>query len=283
MGARFGPAGSSEEYNAGKHKSVLEMPEYLKNYGLDHFEYQCGRGVNVGEEKARAFGAEAARCGITVSLHSPYYISLASVEEEKRLHSIDYILDSARAVDWMGGNRVVVHSGTCGKISRAEAMQKAGDTLLRALSALEEQGLGHIRLCPETMGKINQLGDLEEVMTLCTLDERLIPCIDFGHLNARTLGGLSTREDFAAVLDTMENRLGGERARCFHAHFSRIEYTAGGEKRHLTFADETFGPDFSLLAPLLRERELSPVIICESAGTQDADALRMKTLYREAM
>ena len=283
MNARFGPAGSSERYNAQKHKSSLEIPPYLREFGLDHFEYQCGRGVNVGEEKARAFGKVAAENGITVSLHSPYYISLASVEEEKRLHSIDYILQSARAVDWMGGIRVVVHSGTCGKISRAEAMEKAKDTLIRAQAALDAEGLSHIRLCPETMGKINQLGDLEEVMQLCELEERFLPCLDFGHLNARTLGGIRTTEDFAAVLDTVQNRLGSERASQFHAHFSKIEYTAGGEKRHLTFEDTVFGPDFSLLAPLLAQRGWAPVIVCESAGTQDDDALQMKQCYREAL
>lgn len=283
MSARFGPAGSSERYNAQKHRSVLEMPGYLRDFGLDHFEYQCGRGVNVGEEKAREFGREAERCGITVSLHSPYYISLSSVEEEKRLHSVDYIMQSVTALSYMGGRRVVVHSGTCGKISRREAMELAKGTLSLALRTMDESGFGDMILCPETMGKINQLGDLDEVMELCSLDERLIPCIDFGHLNARTLGGLATKEDFAAVLDTLTDRLGAERGRSFHAHFSKIEYTTGGEKRHLTFEDQTFGPDFAPLAQLIAERELSPVIISESAGTQDDDALAMKEMYLSAL
>ncbi len=172
------------------------MPEYLTKMGLDAFEYQCGRGVNIGEEKARELGTIAADKGITLSLHAPYYISMSSVEEEKRIKSIDYILASARAVNAMGGNRIVVHTGSCSKISREVALELASDTMKMALTALDQNGLSHIHICPETMGKVNQLGTLDEVLALCKLDERLIPCIDFGHLNARDLGYFKTKEDY---------------------------------------------------------------------------------------
>ena len=131
------------------------------------------------------------------------------------------------------------------------------------------------------MGKFNQLGDLEEVLSLCRMEERFLPCIDFGHLNARTLGGMNSREAFAALLDRMEAMLGEERARIFHAHFSKIEYTGqGGEKRHLTFSDTQYGPEFSPLGELIAKRGLSPRVICESAGTQTEDALAMQQCYQ---
>ncbi len=279
MSAKFGPAGSSERFTATGHKTTLQMPGYLEEFGLDHFEYQCGRGVNVSAEKAEQFRLKAIEHNITVSLHSPYYISLASLEEQKRLKSIDYILQSARAVKMLGGDRIVVHSGTCAKISREEALKMAFDTLVLAQKALDEEHLSDIRICPETMGKINQLGTLSEVMTLCKVDERFIPCIDFGHLNARTLGGCNSYEDFSAVLDTIKNTLGEERYKNFHSHFSKIEYSQGGEKKHLTFEDNIFGPDFEPLARLVAERDLSPIFISESAGTQDIDALEMKNIY----
>lgn len=130
------------------------------------------------------------------------------------------------------------------------------------------------------MGKINQLGTLDEVLTLCALDERMIPCIDFGHLNARTFGGLKTFEDFKAVFDAIESRLGLSRLREYHAHFSKIQYTdKGGEKCHLTFADTVYGPDFEPLAELTVQKNCHPVIICESAGTQAEDAKTMKEIY----
>ena len=113
------------------------------------------------------------------------------------------------------------------------------------------------------------------------VDERFIPCIDFGHLNARTHGGLATYADFEAVLDKIENALGFDRLKVYHSHFSKIEYTEGGEKCHLTFEDEKYGPVFDFLAELIYKKGLTPVTICESAGTQAEDAAFMKKLYLE--
>ena len=113
MSALFGPAGASLSFKKMGYKSSLDVPEYIEKMGLDAFEYQCGRGVNIGLEKASQLGALAAEKGIALSLHAPYYISMSSVEEEKRLKSVDYILASASAVKAMGGNRIVVHTGSC--------------------------------------------------------------------------------------------------------------------------------------------------------------------------
>ena len=279
MSAKFGPAGSAESFKVMGYKSSLQIPEYLNKFSLDCFEYQCGRGVNIGEEKAKELGNVAKEKGIALSLHAPYYISMSSVEEEKRLNSVNYILASAGAVNAMGGDRIVVHTGSCGKISREKALSLAIDTMKLALDALKCEGLSHIHICPETMGKVNQLGTLREVMELCKIDESLIPCIDFGHLNARDLGILKSKEDFEGVLNQIENDLGKDRLNVFHSHFSKIEYTTGGEKRHLTFEDTVYGPDFEPLMELVYKKGLNPTFICESAGTQTEDAKRMKDYY----
>ena len=247
--------------------------------GLDCYEYQCGRGVNIGEEKAKELGIKAKEAGISLSLHAPYYISMSSVEEEKRLNSINYILASAKAVNAMGGDRIVVHTGSCGKITREQALSLALDTMKKAIDALDREGLSHIHICPETMGKVNQLGTLNEVLELCRLDERLIPCIDFGHLNARDLGILKTASDFENIFTSIKNALGTDRLKCFHSHFSKIEYTTGGEKRHLTFEDTVFGPDYEPVMELTYKYGCDPTFICESAGTQAEDAKTMKDYY----
>lgn len=280
MTARFGPAGNSNSFYDAGHKTTLEAPAWLCSLGLTAYEYQCGRGVRVTEETARAMGAAALEHGVQLSLHAPYFISLASAEPEKRDNSIRYILESARAVVYMGGERIVVHPGGLGGLSRAEATMLASQTLQRAQEALDAEGLSQVRICPETMGKINQLGDLDEVLQFCTLDERFLPCIDFGHLNSRTLGGMNSREAFSALLDRLHNALGAERGATFHAHFSKIEYTKGGEKKHLTFADTMYGPEPEPLMRLIRERELQPTFICESDGTQAEDAVTLQRLYR---
>ena len=282
MPAKFGPAGNSESFKAQGHKHLHEVPDYLLSFGLDCFEYQCGRGVKISEEKAKAFGELAREKGIGLSIHAPYYISLSSIEEEKRDNSIRYLVDSAKAAKAMGATRIIAHSGSCGKITREHALELAKDTLSRALVTLDELGLGEITVCPETMGKVNQLGNLEEVLELCSLDERLIPCIDFGHLNARTFGGIATQQDYADILDAIQMKLGKDRVKRFHSHFSKIEYTLkGGEKVHLTFEDQLYGPEFEPLAELIAQRNLSPTFICESAGTQAEDASSMKQMYQK--
>lgn len=281
MSALFGPAGNSVSFTEMGYKHSLQVPEYLTKFGLTAFEYQCGRGVNIGLDKAAQFGNAMKNACIAVSLHAPYYISMSSTEEEKRLNSINYILSSARAVNAMGGERIVVHTGSCGKISREYALELAVDTMRLAIKALDDEGLSNIRICPETMGKINQLGDLNEVLTLCELDERLLPCIDFGHLNARTFGSLKTYEDFEDIFNQIENRLGASRLKEFHSHFSKIEYTAGGEKKHLTFEDAVFGPNFEPVLEITAKKNCHPTFICESDGTQAEDANVMKNYYTE--
>ena len=279
---RFGPAGQDDIFPT-VHKKMTDMPAYLAARGLTAFEYQCGHGVRVSEASATALGEKAKEYGVAISLHAPYYISLSSSEEEKRENSLGYILKSARAVSWMGGERVVIHSGSVGKMAREQATQLASQTLASAQKLLDEEGLSNIRLCPETMGKIGQLGDLDEVLTLCGVDERFLPCIDFGHLNSRTHGGLSDYAAMAEVLDAIANVLGSERARVFHAHFSKIEYGRGGEVRHLTFDDTEYGPNFDPLGLLLAERNLSPTIICESKGKQIDDAAYMLRSYKKEL
>ncbi len=282
MTALFGPAGNDDGFKAAGYKGTLDIPEYVSGLGLTAYEYQCGRGVNIGLDKAAEFGKLSRKKGITLSLHAPYYISMSGVEEAKRLNSINYIMSSAEAVNAMGGNRIVVHTGSCGKISREEALELAKDTMKKALAALDSAGLGNVHICPETMGKINQLGTLYEVIELCKLDERLIPCIDFGHLNART-GGELVRDvkGYEKILDQIANELGSWRASNFHSHFSKIEYTEGGEKCHLTFGDKIYGPFFEPLMELVAKRNLTPTFICESAGTQSADALSMMNEYKK--
>lgn len=283
MTPRFGPAGISDSFAAQGYKTSLDIPAYTAGMGLDAFEYQCGHGVRLAEDKARQMAALAAEKGIVFSVHAPYYISMSSLDEEKRLGSIRYLLQSAQLCRALGGRRIIFHPGSCGKQSRAAALEKALDTLRRGVEALDEAGYGDMTLCPETLGKTGQLGDLDEVLALCGVDKRIVPCIDFGHLNARTLGGIRFKADYAAILDRMGEVLGDERARKFHVHFSRIEFSAGGEKRHWTFAETQFGPEPAPLMELLAERRLAPVVICESAGTQAEDARTLGQIYRHAM
>lgn len=163
------------------------------------------------------------------------------------------------------------------------AMDILKDDMKILISEIDNLGLGDITICPETMGKKNQLGNLKEILEICQLDERIIPTIDFGHLHARRQGSLNTEYDFARVLDAIEDRIGNYRAKNIHIHFSQIEYTASGERRHLTFEDEHYGPFFNNLAKQLAKRKMTAVVISESKGTMIKDALAMKNMYEKAL
>lgn len=284
MSAKFGPAGNSDSF-AKVHKSSLDAPGWIRAFGLDCYEYQCGKGVHVGAETARKLGERARAAEISLSVHAPYFINLANPDPESVQKTIGYITGTCLVADQMGAGHIVIHSGALMKRTRREALDIALRGLKEVIATCDDQGFGHITLCPETMGKINQLGDLDEVLELCTLDERLIPCIDFGHLYARSLGADDGQEAFCRMLDRVEAVLGAERASRFHSHFSHIQFTPnGGEKCHRTFADDDgYGPDWSPLAAEVARRGWSPTFICESAGTQAEDALTMKKIYQECL
>jgi deoxyribonuclease-4 len=251
--------------------------------GLDAYEYSFGRGVRMKQETAEAIGQKASDSDVALSLHAPYYINLATQEEDKQAANRRYFLQTAQAAKWMGASRIVFHPGSQGRLGRKEAFLCVGRALLDIIDALKNEGLYDAAFCPETMGRIKQIGDLDEVIALCRLDEQLIPAIDFGHLHARGKGAIQTMEDYAAILDALENGLGGYRAKHFHVHFSKIEYSAAGERRHRVFDDEDVGPDFKPLAQLIAARGLEPRLICESKGTMAEDAVKMRHMYMEAL
>lgn len=279
MSAKFGPAGNAESF---PYKSSVDAPRWLYDLGLDCYEYQCGKGVRVKEDTAVALGRQAQEHGIALSLHAPYFINLANPDPESQEKTIGYITSSCLVADQMGATRVVIHSGALMKRTREEAMNIALPFLKEIVAVCQDQGFGHITLCPETMGKINQLGDLDEVLRLCQVHESLIPCVDFGHLYARSLGKDEGAEAVERMLSRMESELGTDRASRFHSHFSHIEFTPnGGEKCHRTFDDDGgYGPAWEPLAQAVAQRGWSPTFICESAGTQAEDALTMKRIYQ---
>lgn len=278
--AIFGPGGNSQAFYDAGFKATLQAPAFVKGLGLGAYEFEAGNGLKAGRETLEKIGEAARREGIEMSFHTPYYISLSGVDPEKRLKSIDYIKQSLDAAEALGADTIVIHAGSAAKISRAEAMELAKDTLQRTIEAVGDTPI-HLGL--ETMGKINQLGTLDEIVELCRLDPHFYPVVDFGHLNARERGGFfPDRDSYRRIFDTVANALGDDKARYMHCHFSKIEYTDAGEKRHLTFADEVYGPFFEPLAEALVRDDLCPRIISESAGTQSEDALAMQMAYLAA-
>lgn len=278
--ATFGTGGNSDSFYAEGKKSTVQAPEWIRLKGLDAYEFEAGNGLNAGDATLKKIGDAARENGILMSFHTPYFISLSGTDPEKRLKSIDYISRSLHASELLGADTIVIHAGSAAKISREQAMLLASDTLYKNL---EVNGDTDIRMGIETMGKINQLGTLDEVIELCKISPKYHPVVDFGHLNARNIGNAFPDVDsYRTVFDKIANTLGDDYAYNLHCHFSKIEYTNAGEKRHLTFADTVYGPDFEPLAEAIIREGVCPRIISESDGTQAEDALAMKNIWKEA-
>ena len=231
---KFGPSGAADRFYLEGNKHTEQMPAWIKANGLDCFEYSFGRGVNVGEAKAASIKSAFEESGVEISVHAPYFINLATPEDDKAVNSFNYILSSAVTGRAMGASRVVFHPASQGKDARDVAVKRTVERLKELKVLITEHGFEDIRFCPETMGKLAQIGTIEEITDFCTLADFYYPCVDFGHLNCRLQGGL----DYAEALDALFDGIGEDRAKRIHIHFSKIEYTAGGEKMHLTFADD---------------------------------------------
>ncbi len=275
----FGPAGNSASFYDQGYKSSVDAPRWIRELGLGAYEYQCVRGVHIGKRTAAKLGEEAVRHRIALSIHAPYYINLAGTDPGLLEKTKKHLLNSLRAARWMGAARVVFHPGSAGK-DREAALERAKKVLTEIMERAAEENLDDIVLAPETLGKYSYLGLLDEVLELCKLSPDMIPTIDFGHIHAITQGSLNDRSAYAAVLDRVEEVIGIERARRLHIHFSPVEFTAAGERKHWSIKDG-YGPDFRPLAEELAERGYEFILICESNGTQAEDALTYQRIYRE--
>ena len=276
---KFGPSGNCESFYAEGYNHTEEAAAFVKNRGLDCFEYSFGRGVRMSEDKAISIGEAFQQADVELSVHAPYFINFANPDDEMAAKSYGYVLDSAKMLKLMGGKRVVFHPAAQGKLTREQAVALTEDRLKILRDYIYLNDMQDLIFCPETMGKLAQIGTVEEIVRFCKVDPVFTPCVDFGHINAREQGTLKTVEDYRSRLQYMIDELGFERMKNFHVHFSKIMYSAKGEIKHLTFEDSVYGPEFEPLAVALKELNLQPYIVSESAGTQAEDAKYMKNAY----
>ncbi len=280
---KFGPSGNSISFAEEGHSHTEEAAAFVKARGLDCYEYSFGRGIHMTEEKARAIGKTFEAAGVEISVHAPYFINFANPDDEMAEKSFGYVLDSAKMLRLLGGHRLVFHPASQGKEDRAAAVLRTLDRFKILRDKIYESGLDDLMFCPETMGKIAQIGTIEEIAKFCEVDPVFTPCVDFGHVNAREQGSLKVAVDYRVRLQYLIDRLGYDRMKHFHVHFSKIQYGAKGELRHLTFADTVYGPEFEPLAQVLKELNLEPYIVSESDGMQAEEAMEMKKIYERTM
>ncbi|MFH0957539.1 MAG: TIM barrel protein [Pseudomonadota bacterium] len=292
--ALFGVAGNPPNFWQSKFSgNRANAPEWLHSIGLDALEIQCGYGVRMSDAQAEAFRLNSRKYKIKLSIHAPYYISLGNRDGVVSKNSLNELKKSVELAQKIGSDRVIFHLGsTLG--NREEAKKQAIKTLMRLEEEVKMKG---VRLYPEIAGKVNQLGSLDEIISICKSVPYAFPCIDLAHLHARTMGTLMTRKDFDQVIDEIEKKLGDEAIKNLHIHLYPVEWGGKGELRHKAFADKIektqqvslfttaahnqgiYYPRYEPFIDLIVQRKISPVIICEAKDSQDVGALEMKSYY----
>ena len=280
--SRFGPAGVPPLFRA-MGADLLAVPALLREEGLDAFEYEAvrwGKIPQIKQAEAEKLGLEAKRNDVLLSVHGSYYINLAG-EKDVLEASKQRLIACASAAEWMGAYVAVFHPGFYGKIGKSGAFKKCVESLKDVVKTMESLGIRNVKLGAETMGRYVQLGSLEEILNICAEVDRTQLVIDWSHLHARGMGRFRTKLDFRSVIEEVENKLGIEAARNMHCHFTKIEFTEKGEKRHHVLDEKKYGPNFQLLAETISEFRLRPVVICETPML-DIDAMKMKNTFLEA-
>lgn len=286
----FGPAGNSLSFYEAGHKSTLEAPKWLSEQGkglfdggLDLFEYSFRQGYRMSTEKAEEIGEVFKDFGIEMSIHAPYFINFANPDPVMYEKSLGYIKTGIKFMKAFGAKRMVFHAGSCGKAQREDAVALMMQRFKEFMPEIEKELDDDMYICPETMGKTMQIGTYKEIIDLCTISEKLLPTFDFGHINALTQGTLKSAEDFQKIVDYSFEKLGEWRTKNAQVHFSKIQYGEKGEIKHLTFEDQTYGPNFEPLCDVILKNDLNFHIICESNETQAEDSVYMKKCYLDAL
>jgi deoxyribonuclease-4 len=278
---RFGPAGVPPSFRFMK-ATLAEVPGLLQEEGLDAFEYEAvrwGKKPQIKKEDALELGLAAKENDVWLSMHGSYFINFCGSKQIVEA-SKQRLIACATAAKWMNAHVVVFHPGFYGERTHKEAFDMCSKVLKETVETVQSLGIHDVKMGPETMGRLFQLGSLEEIMKLCETVEQMQLVIDWSHLHARDQGLFRTVDDFRRVVENVETRLGAEAAKNMHCHFTRIEFTRKGEKRHHTLEETRYGPEFEKLAKVISEFRLRPVIISESP-ILDLDAARMRDILHK--
>ena len=280
---RFGPAGIPPAFHLLK-ATLVDVPQFLREIGLDALEYEAvrwGKTPQIRQQDAQTLGQKAKQHDVWLSLHASYYINLSG-NKTIREASKQRLIACTTAAEWMHAHTVVFHPGFYTNRTHEEAYNTCLQTLKEIQETLNMLDIKNVKLGPETMGRTQQLGTLSEILDLCEILPQIQPVIDWSHIHAREIGKLRTADDYLEIITQIENRLGTQAVKNLHCHFTKVEYTTKGEKRHHTLDEKTYGPDFRPLAKIIAEQNLKPVIISESPLT-DIDALKMRDTLQEEM
>lgn len=260
----LGPAGVGIDC---KGSSTLDGIRCAHEVGLNAMEVEFVRGVRMKNDLAKECGKVAQELKVELSAHAPYYINLSSAEKAKVKASQKRILNSVERAHHMGAKVVVIHPGYYGKMSEEEAYDATKEATEEIVDDMKSKGFTDVYLGMETTGKHSAFGTLDEIVKLCKQIKQCTPVIDFAHMYARQGGKI----DYGEIFDTVKPL----KLKHIHSHFSNIEFTDKGERKHLVLDGK---PPFEPLAKEVLKRNLSITIICESP-ILERDSLKMKRAF----
>jgi len=267
----FGTAGTP---HSAKTPSTIDGIERIAELGLGCMEIEFVRGVRMSEPTARRVAEVAAREGIRLSAHAPYFINFNAREPEKIRASQDRLLQAARIASLCGAQSVVFHTA----FYLGDPPEKAYNTIKKylkeTLNQLRREN-NRVWIRPEVMGKQSQFGTVEEILNLCTELEGLAPCLDFAHWHART-GIFNSYQEFASILLQVKGRLGRAALDDMHIHLAGIRYGGKGEIKHLNLKESDL--QYAEFLKALRDYGVKGLVICESPNLED-DALLLQETY----
>lgn len=255
---RLGPAGNIDA-------DIFKSLERIKEMGLNVQEVEFVRQVWMKNEVAVKAGELAKKLGIELSVHASYYINLSSEDKQKIEDSKKRILLACERAHLMDARYVVFHAGYYGKRTKEEVYEIIKKQLIDLQNTLKENKWTNVVLAPETTGKASQFGNIDELIRL-NKETGCGFCVDFAHLYARNIGKINYKDVFDKLKPFKH----------IHAHFSGIEYSDKGERRHLVMDKKFFEP----LAKEILERKTDITIISESPITYE-DSLKMKEVLEE--
>lgn len=289
--AGFPPAFFESEYR----KKRTNIFEWLNSLSLNWVELQNTYGVKMKESQAHEYRELACKYNIGISLHAPYYITLASGDPDVVKRSIERIFQCYWLADIIGAQRIIFHPGFySGKTD--EDRKKGLDQLINGLLSIKNDIPNNIYLYAETAGKCSQLGSLEEIIKICSSVPYVRPCLDLAHIHGFTHGSLTSTESIIKVMDYVEQELGKQLLMETHFHMYPVEIDKNGEKRHRAFfeknelqqinlfsnvKDEWFYPRPEHFISAVKQKEIYPIVVCEALNSQEQGAMLMKKIYEE--
>ena len=269
---RFGTAGIPIK---AKGTGMLEGIKTVRELGLDALEMEFVQQVYLKEDKTDAVKKVANEKDVILTCHGPYYINLNSSDNKILDASINRIYNSAKITYLSGGYSCCFHAAYYSKIDRQKVYNLIKSRLKFIVNKLKDDGI-EIWIRPETGGKIGQFADSYDLVKLASELEMVMPCFDFAHQYARTLGKWNNYSEFKRLFEEIEQVLGKEGLHNMHIHTEGIEFTERGERNHVNLRDCKL--NYRDLVKVWKEFNIKGVIICESPNIEE-DALLLKKSF----